>query len=382
MKLYCSALLLGGTLLSLPVRSHAYAVNQGNVHALQPRQIEKEYCYDLNAPMRYDCWDILQLDPYIQKHFNSTPACQPAESWSTCFIRLGSNHSDAACNTIGSTNCGPGLDSLSPYLDPSIQPSVRYVLATIEQVHSLFTELARSVKRVDAEDPVLAKLRTNPLNLTAEWDVPAGDYRTALTLGVPYIGAQIGTGNVNIGKTLIPKPIFSLSLRFLAALERTPRVTDRMYPADSLGPADTNDVFDSGLQYLMSNARAFTSFAQGGVWTIKEDFNKTLQADNGAGLGLAAATLYTTLALRRNGFDVTFFGTPDENLARSAPDSPSGIYSCTSLARNVGQICPAAHASSARYFSGVSGNIFLFNSTVNLPNVNAERILLDIFDNS
>ncbi|KAL8801717.1 MAG: hypothetical protein Q9182_004256 [Xanthomendoza sp. 2 TL-2023] len=394
MKLSCSALLLACT-SPVPVLSHPPIVEHGNLGALQPRQNQKNHCEDLNAPIVPECWDVLQLGPYVQKYLNSTPGCGPGEWWATCFIRLGSKHNHAACNLVTSTDCSPELDALAPNLHPSIQPKVRYVLATIQQIHSLFTELARSVKRVDASDPVLLKLRTNPLNLTGNLDTPPGDYRTALSLGVPFIGARTTTTNKYIGKTRISDDLFSLSARFLSALERTPRVTDRMYPSDSTGPADTDDVFSSGLQYLMVNARAFASFAKNGTWTNDEDFNKTLRANKGAGLSAAAATLHTTLGLRRNGFNVTvyalqsvtsFLQLPSNTPATSAGE---GKKSCQSFDRDVGQVCTTNvpllqndSASLTQYRSGASGNVYGFNGILQLPNANATKILLDIYNNT
>ena len=42
-------------------------------------------------------------------------------------------------------------------------------------------------KDVDRLDPVLVKLRTNPLNLTNPGDVDYENYQMALTLGIPYL---------------------------------------------------------------------------------------------------------------------------------------------------------------------------------------------------
>ncbi|KAL8800490.1 MAG: hypothetical protein Q9223_007316, partial [Gallowayella weberi] len=405
MKLYCSALLLA-CISPFPVLSHPSIVDHRNVDALQPRQDPGKNCEDLNAPIVPECWNVLQIGPYLQRFLNNTPACASGERWSSCYIRLGSKHNDAACSVVNSTDCGPGLDALAPNLDPSIQPRVRYVLATIQQVHSLFTELARSVKRVDASDPVVLKLRTNPLNLTGNRDIPAGDWRTALSLGVPFIGARTTPTNKYIGKTRISDDLISLSARFLAALERTPRVTDRMYPSDSTGPADTDDIFNAGLQYLMANARAFVSFAKNGTWTNDEDFNKTLQANKGAGLSAAANTVYTTVGLRRNGFNVTMLGYQIETSFLKLPgnkgvsEKQRGTNSCESLDRDVGQICtmnaahvtscnvqptcaadsPTSQLPSTQYRSGVSGNVYDFNSS--LPSFDTKKILLDIYNNT
>lgn len=57
----------------------------------------------------------------------------------------------------------------------------------------LFTEDTPVTKSVNEQDPVLVKLRKNPLNLTTNAEVDQGNYITALTMGLPYLAVCINT---------------------------------------------------------------------------------------------------------------------------------------------------------------------------------------------
>ncbi|KAI4226793.1 MAG: hypothetical protein L6R40_008243 [Gallowayella cf. fulva] len=334
-----------------------------------------------SANLAPECWNSLNVSDFLHAWLPSDPPCQPGEWWATCFIRIGSTKDAVGCTNVESKDpCGPGLDAVKSDIDPSIQPQVRYILAAIQQIRSLFSALANVTRQVDASDPVLVKLRSNPLNLTAKGDLSPGDYKTALSLGVPYIGARTTETNKFIGKTRISDALVSLAKRFLFALEESPYVTDKMYPTDGSGTTETNDIFNSGLFLLLTDIDAFIDFNKNGTWATNEDFNETLHADHGAGLSAATATLYTTVLLRLNGFNVTAGNTYSQADFHSVAGKDGA---CTVLDRGVGEICLAGVPGGPAYFwSGDTHRVYDFRTSRNLPKTPPKTTLLEIYNDT
>ncbi len=169
-------------------------------------------CADPAAPQTLSCYSTLNVSQYLVTWPLSNPACQPGELWSTCFIRLATNQSGVDCTTVDSTSCNFNRD-LDPYMPPSIIPQVRHVLASIQNIYSVFSKLANGeslyvnftwvlvandpvvTKELNRSDPVLLKWRSNPLNLTNNGTIDPGNYNTALTLGLPFLAVSLGSAS-------------------------------------------------------------------------------------------------------------------------------------------------------------------------------------------
>lgn len=106
---------------------------------LQIRQKPNESCNNLTAPLSQECYQALQISEYLIS-WPLTNLCNIGELWSTCFIRLSTGRMDVDCITLGSPSCNP-LD-LDLVVDPAIEVAVRYVIATIQNVHSFFSTMA------------------------------------------------------------------------------------------------------------------------------------------------------------------------------------------------------------------------------------------------
>ena len=109
-------------------------------------------CTDLRAESSTLCWDQLNIYDYIAGWNRTTPTCQasvgddsnccnPAEPWTTCFLRLAYGHAGSDCTGVNPQTCS--LGQLSPNLDPSIAPKVGYVVRTIVSINSLFISFYR-----------------------------------------------------------------------------------------------------------------------------------------------------------------------------------------------------------------------------------------------
>lgn len=134
----CSRILVACTFYFSPVLSHYI-----NPHPLQPRQPKDDLCTDPSANLAPECWNSLNVSDFLHAWLPSDPPCQPGEWWATCFIRIGSTKDAVGCTNVESKDpCGPGLDAVKSDIDPSIQPQVRYILAAIQQIRSLFSALA------------------------------------------------------------------------------------------------------------------------------------------------------------------------------------------------------------------------------------------------
>lgn len=116
-----------------------------NVGYLETRQAAD--CTNTRAASNAACWDILDLSDYLAGWSRTTPTCeasggdaadccQPAEPWSTCFLRLAYGRPGSDCTQLQIQGCTLGL--LNPDLDPSIVSKVRYVVQSIVTINSLF----------------------------------------------------------------------------------------------------------------------------------------------------------------------------------------------------------------------------------------------------
>lgn len=153
-----------------------------------------------------------------------------------------------------------------------------------------------------------------------------------------------------------------------------------MYPTDGSGTTETNDIFNSGLFLLLTDIDAFIDFNKNGTWATNEDFNETLHADHGAGLSAATATLYTTVLLRLNGFNVTAGNTYSQADFHSVAGKDGA---CTVLDRGVGEICLAGVPGGPAYFwSGDTHRVYDFRTSRNLPKTPPKTTLLEIYNDT
>ncbi|KAL8921369.1 MAG: hypothetical protein Q9172_004062 [Xanthocarpia lactea] len=364
-------------------------------------------CMGPAAPRTTYCYNALNISQYLVTWPLSNPACLPGELWSTCYIRIATNQSGVDCTTVDSTSCNFNRD-LDPSLEPSVIPQIRYVLASIQNIYSVFSKLANGeslyvdftwilvanepvvTKEINRSDPVLLRWRSNPLNLTNNGTVDPGNYNTALTLGLPFLAYRYDSF---VGKTIVSKDLLSLASDFVdRALPMAPSLIGDMWASDGSTAIDTDDVFSSGLETLMSRVRRFVTFASYGTFSLNDSIADSLNAT--AGLTLAASTLVTTTALLQNGF----VAVPDATLVRDPKLLvPHGRNSseCTLLNHNGSppdHICnplTGSAASSARYWSSTSGRVynFLVNETSNAGKAtlasgktHAKQALLDIYN--
>ncbi|KAL8727164.1 MAG: hypothetical protein Q9166_006201 [cf. Caloplaca sp. 2 TL-2023] len=235
-------------------------------------------------------------------------------------------------------------------------------------------------KELDTSDPALLKLRDNPLNLTKSGTVIPGDYRIAITLGLPFIGNRASPDNQTMGKDTIPAPLYTLARRFLFSLQNSPNVTDVMWPVDGSTTADTNNIFSAGLKRLMSDHHTFVDFAPSGFWSDGSDIKEALTADGAPMLSSAAATLFTTSALRQNGYKVVV-------PSRKSTDPQTLGEGCTTLDNNVGMVCPdkeneAFPGSAARFWSGNTQRVYnlIGDPRASPRTTNAVTALMDIYN--
>ena len=106
-------------------------------------------CTDLKAPFDSRCWDELNLSGYLldpETGWNHTTrvcateqtaedndgsdCCKVGEPWTTCYLRLAHGSPGQDCSQINSQFCSY-QSTLDPYMDPSIKPSVQYVMKNI-----------------------------------------------------------------------------------------------------------------------------------------------------------------------------------------------------------------------------------------------------------
>ncbi|KAL8993302.1 MAG: hypothetical protein Q9169_006451 [Polycauliona sp. 2 TL-2023] len=294
--------------------------------------------------------------------------------------------------------------------------------------------MANVTKDVDRRDPVLTRIRENPLNLTNPGDVDVGNYYSALTLGLPYLAYQRDQDSTRrIGKSVgteqptISPDVYTLAYNFAKiGLISSPAMIDVMWPIDGSTTSNSDDVFDAGVANLFTNLQRFVAFTSLGVFTpniTDSNGNYTVVPDVGVlsqntGLSLAASTLHTTTRLLQNGFIIV----PDPNLlndsskltlagriptgcifaqrlvdntlfpSESPCDDTTGT-SCTELIdddHNYGSICDALDGSpaGARYWSSSTQRIYNFGvnitspegiATLNSGKTNAKQVLLDIW---
>lgn len=112
------------------------------------RQIDVN-CNDPAAVFVGSCWITLGVSDYLDdpttgwNHTtpvcsDSTKCCLQGEAWSTCYLRLGRGLGGADCTSVDDQTC-TWDNAISPYLDPSIAPQVRYVMKSIYGVHDFFS---------------------------------------------------------------------------------------------------------------------------------------------------------------------------------------------------------------------------------------------------
>ena len=112
---------------------------------LETRQAAE--CNNTRSDASTTCWDELDISSYILGWNLTTPTCadgddgynccEPEEAWSKCFLRLSYDQQGFDCTRINSQSCS--LTQLSPRLDPSIAPRVRYVVQNIVNINQVFT---------------------------------------------------------------------------------------------------------------------------------------------------------------------------------------------------------------------------------------------------
>ena len=131
-----SFIILFLTSLSLAVSAAPYMEDP-----LAPRQTTD--CNSTDSETLYDasCWASLDLTNWLSSWHapntctdpgNGTNCCLEDETWSVCFLRLGTGDSGYNCTQISvNTNDCTYSGALNPDLDPSIRAQVRYVLRTI-----------------------------------------------------------------------------------------------------------------------------------------------------------------------------------------------------------------------------------------------------------
>ncbi|KAL8657547.1 MAG: hypothetical protein Q9226_001807 [Calogaya cf. arnoldii] len=318
--------------------------------------------------------------------------CEVGELWSMCYIRLATGKSGVDCTNLDSPSCNVEIvKALMPNVDASIAPLVRYVIASMQNVYLFFRKWAEITKALDQGDPVLQKLRKNPLNLTRNGEVDNGNYNTALTMGLPYLAYQQEDAHIShIRGIPIADSLYDLAHDFtIEAIQKVPILIDFMWPADGSTLSDTDDVFRAGLSTLFTSIQRFVAFATYGSWASIESIDRAFLYN--AGLTLAASTLFTTTALLQNGFVVV----PDPTLVKNSTLLvPAGHdpKSCILVENGtVGRICDSLDGSpaGATYWSAVTGRLYNFQvnvtstagkATLASGKTNAKQMLIEIAD--
>ena len=133
-----SALLIGSFVVAVPLDTPGYTVN----------------CIDEAAITDPSCWNSLKVADYLASWSRTTPnctdinrsdvnCCMNNESWSTCFVRLGTGSAGYSCDSMNDPMnmnlCGGSTPKAGDKILLNIRPQVNYVLRAIWAVHSLFT---------------------------------------------------------------------------------------------------------------------------------------------------------------------------------------------------------------------------------------------------
>ena len=134
-----------------------------DVGNLETRQVAD--CNNTRSDASTTCWDELDISNYILGWNLTTPTCagsddggdccQSQEPWSKCFLRLAYGQQGHDCTRIASQSCS--LTQLSPSLDPSIAPKVRYVVQNIVNINLVFSSYNLGESR-SAELNILLRL--------------------------------------------------------------------------------------------------------------------------------------------------------------------------------------------------------------------------------
>ncbi|KAL8670849.1 MAG: hypothetical protein Q9168_004628 [Polycauliona sp. 1 TL-2023] len=375
----------------------------GSPQPLQPRQNPlSSACYDYTTAPSGNC-----IGQYLITWPLTAAAkgCFPGETWSSCFIRW---HSGAGvlCTELDQqvtnqldTSCG-AIKDLPSILNSSVNAQLDifyapYVIATMQNVYTLLDKLANVSIDLDQNDPVLVKLRTNPMNLTNPGDVDPGNYATALTQGLAYLAyQQFENSTRRIGHYPISDDVYNIAYNFaIVGMQSSPAVIDVMWPieTDINTPTSTSltGPFAAGLANLFTNLQRFVAFTSKGTFTYNVTDPDHLSF--GTGLTLAASTLYTTTRLLFNGFIIV----PDPNPYNSSQLIPPGgdPTQCFDLVDNdflYGIICDALDRSpfGARFWSPSTNRLYNFGVNITLAQgiqtlqagtTNAKQVLLDIW---
>ena len=84
------------------------------------------------------CWDTLGMFEWMFNWSHSNNTCEPAEIWSTCFLRLAYGSAGYECSTLGSANCtAPTLGG------PVTDAQVFYGALNIYGTHAAHTRTTR-----------------------------------------------------------------------------------------------------------------------------------------------------------------------------------------------------------------------------------------------
>ncbi|KAI4225976.1 MAG: hypothetical protein L6R36_003512 [Xanthoria steineri] len=253
--------------------------------------------------------------------------------------------------------------------------------------------MANVTKSVNEQDPVLVKLRKNPLNLTTNAEVDEGNYITALTMGLPYLAYQPQDAIIrHIGNRTISDGVYGLAFAFAQeAILRVPILIDVMWPTDGSTISDTDDVFAAGLANLMTVIQRFVAFTLDGSFASTMDIAANLS--DPTGLSLAASTLFTTTGLLQNGFIVVPDPkkVDDPTLLIPAGRKPEGCTRIADGGNDFGRICDSLDGSpaGARYWSAVTNRTYNFQANITSTagketlasgKTNAKQALLDIWN--
>ncbi|KAL9628443.1 MAG: hypothetical protein Q9204_005882 [Flavoplaca sp. TL-2023a] len=349
-------------------------------------------CLNLTGPPEAKCYF-----QYLIGWPLTTPglSCGIGDTWAECFIRDATTQNGFRCTQLdGSCNNITNLP-LNGALLPDEVYYANYTIATMQNVYTLLAKMANVTKDVDRLDPVLTKLRTNPLNLTNPGDVDFENYQMALTLGIPYLAyQQLDPSTRRMGKYPISDGLYEVAYDFaLIGLRRSPAMIEVMWPSDGSTLTNTDYVFEAGVANLFTNLQRFVAFTRLGT------FNESLERELSftIGISLAAATLHTTTRLLQNGFIVIPDPVPIDNsslliLPGREPEE------CTELIDirdgenfDYGRICDALDGSTAgaRYWSPATKRLYNFGLNITSPlgkatlaagTTNAKQVLLDIWN--
>ena len=177
-------------------------------------------CTNIFANSSTGCWDKLDIADYLASWNRTTPSypandddaacCSPSEPWTTCFLRLSYDDPGTDCTQLGPQFCS--LRPLSPALDPSIAPKVRYVVNNIVSINSFFSSYDSGESRLgircihcwllsaDCISPALARSDTSEAEKL--YDILGGNTQAtqnnlnAILGGNSLIGATLNNLNV------------------------------------------------------------------------------------------------------------------------------------------------------------------------------------------